>query len=129
MRGPYPAVPSLPKHASCSCAGLKPDLPDPIEDAHKSPRDACHQAGGIVLPLRNESISQISAGDPRGKRNQRTPIRMGSFHVENALQLRHCASSAAISLPSRRAVVAALGSAAVFSAAPSLAATDVSTED
>ena len=54
---------------------------------------------------------------------------MGSFHVENALQLRHCASSAAISLPSRRAVVAALGSAAVFSAAPSLAATDVSTED
>ena len=41
----------------------------------------------------------------------------------------HCASSTAISLPSRRAVVAAMGSALVLSAAPLIAATDVATED
>src|SRR6266566_9431343 len=41
----------------------------------------------------------------------------------------HCASSTAISLPSRRAVVAAMGSALVLSAAPLIAATDVVTED
>ena len=41
----------------------------------------------------------------------------------------HCASSTAISLPSRRAVVAAMGSAVVLSAAPLIAATDVATED
>src|SRR6266567_1469771 len=41
----------------------------------------------------------------------------------------HRASSTAISLPSRRVVVAAMGSALVLSAAPLIAATDVATED